>query len=224
MKKELKERASKLRLSGESVNNISKILGVAKSTVSVWTRGITLTDEQKEKLLKREIKDEQAIALSNFFKNKRMSFQQKGRDKIKLLEPLYIAGCMLYWGEGSKSINTCQLTNSELPMLVVFKNFLVKYFDVSDEMLSVNINAYTDLKSETEIKNYWLNGLNLPESSLKSTTWNCNPKSSKNVSKKLEYGTCAIRVYKTEIVQEILGAIQQFGDFQNIFWLIKKDA
>lgn len=224
MKTELKDKARKLRQQGMSVKQIAKQLKVANSTASLWTRGITLTDEQKQKLLTREITDEQAIAHSNFFKNKRLATQQKGKDLVKKGDPLYIAGCMLYWGEGSKSVNLCQMTNSELPMLKLFKEFLVKYFKITDDMISLSINAYTDLRSQTEINTYWLEGLGLPFSCLRAATWNQFPKSSKGKVRKSEYGTCSLRVNKTEIVQEIYGAIQEYAGFTNLDWLNGKNS
>jgi hypothetical protein len=216
---ELKEQAKQLRLQGVSIKQISVQLKVAKSTASLWTNGITLTPEQKQKLLTREITDERSTSRSNYFRMKRQSYQDKGKIRICQNEPLYVAGCMLYWGEGSKDINTCRMTNSELPMLLTFKKFLIEYFNVSNQDLTLKVNAYTDLHSQEDIEKFWLNGLDLPQSCLRKSLWNQYPKSSKNVARKLEYGTCALLINKTEIVQEILGAIQEFGKFENEKWL-----
>ena len=123
----IKEQAIQLRLQGISINKIAKQLNRAKSTISVWTRGVTLTQEQKISLDKREITDEQALAHSNIFRMRRQSYQNNGKVRIRQNDPLYIAGCMLYWGEGSKNINQCQMVNSELPMLLIFKSFLIKF-------------------------------------------------------------------------------------------------
>lgn len=224
MKTELKEKAKKLRQQGMSVKKIAKQLGIANSTASLWTRSITLTDEQKQKLLAREITDEQAIAHSNFFKDQRLSAQQKGRIRMRReKESLYLAGCMLYWGEGGKDVNVCQMTNSELPMLVLFKEFLREYWNVPNDVITVSINAYTDLHGQQEIEQFWLQGLKLPRSCLRAATWNQYPKSSKKVARKLEYGTCTLRVCKTEIVQEIFGAIQEYAGFTNLEWLNGKN-
>lgn len=216
---ELKEQAKQLRLQGVSIKQISTQLKIAKSTASLWTKGITLTPEQSQKLLTREITDEQALAHSNHFRMKRQSYQDKGKIRIHQNEPLYVAGCMLYWGEGAKDINVVRMTNSELPMLLLFKKFLIKYFDVSNQDLTLKVNAYTDFHSKEDIEKFWLNGLSLPKSCLRSSIWNQYPKSSKGVTRKLEYGTCVLTVCKTEIVQEIFGAIQEFGDFENEDWL-----
>lgn len=219
MTKDLKEKAIEMRKKGISIIKIGKELGVAKSTVSVWTRGVTLTQEQRHALAHRPCSTERAIAHSNTFKIRRLQFQEIGKEKIKKAEPLYIAGCMLYWGEGSKNINRCELVNSELPMLIVFKKFLLTYFDVSIEDLKLSINAYTDCHTEDDIKKYWLTNLELPDTCLKYTLWNQYPSSSKKKARKLEYGTCALAVYRTEVVQEIFGAIQEFGKFENEKWL-----
>lgn len=219
MKTELKSQAIQLRKQGLSINNISSQLGIAKSTVSLWTRGITLSEDQKQKLKTREFTDEQALAHSNHFRTKRQSYQDKGKIRIYQNDPLYIAGCMLYWGEGAKDTNVCRMTNSELPMIVIFKKFLTEYFGLSNKDFSIRINAYTDLRSQKEIENFWLDGLSLPKSCLRSSIWNQYPKSSKGVARKLEYGTCVLIVCKTEIVQEIFGAIQEFGSFNNEKWL-----
>ncbi|HKQ22292.1 MAG TPA: hypothetical protein VJS91_09655, partial [Nitrososphaeraceae archaeon] len=221
MKDELKEQAKLLRKQGISIIKIAKQLGVAKSSVSVWTKGITLSEKQKQQLLHREISDTRAISLSNTFKLRRQQYQDRGKERIKQGDPLYVAGCMLYWGEGSKEINQCRMVNSELPMLVIFKSFLEKFFDVSNDMLSIAINAYTDIRTQEEIENYWIDGLSLSKSSLKKSIWNQYPTSSKKKAKKSEYGTCALMVSRTEIVQEIFGAIQEFGEFSNENWLSK---
>ena len=55
-KYELKILARELRSKGESVGNIAKKIGVAKSTASLWVQDITLTKEQVEKIQKRWLK------------------------------------------------------------------------------------------------------------------------------------------------------------------------
>lgn len=153
------------------------------------------------------------------FREKRINFQNIGKVKIKQLEPLYIAGCMLYWGEGSKNKNSVIFTNSDPFMLILFKKFLQTYFEISNSEIAFSINCYTDLRSLEEIENYWLKILGLERSSLRKGQINNLPKSSKNKSKKSEYGTVRLIINNTRIVQEIFGAIQGFGDFENKEWL-----
>ena len=120
---------------------------------------------------------------------------------------------MLYWGEGSKSINTAQLVNSDSNLLILFKKFLYSFWDIGDDDITLNIHCYTDLHTVEEIENYWINKLSLSRNNLRKTIANNLPSSSKNSKKnKSEYGTARISVNKsTSIVQEIYGAIQEYG-------------
>lgn len=220
MKNLFKEKAIEMRKQGISIIKIANALGVSKSSVSIWVRGILLSDSQKIILQKRPTNIKRNVARSDHYKAKRLAAQNLGRKKIRLYEPLYVAGCMLYWGEGSKNKNRCEISNSELPMLVLFKKFLIQHFDVSIDDLKIAINAYTDFHSEEEIKKYWLTGLGLPDSSLGFTLFNQYPVSSKKKKvSQSEWGTCNLQLFKTSVVQEIFGAIQEFGSFKNDKWL-----
>ena len=55
-KSELKLKARKLRRSGISINKIAKKLTVSKSSVSIWTRDIFLSEGQLDKLRKSMVK------------------------------------------------------------------------------------------------------------------------------------------------------------------------
>jgi hypothetical protein len=153
------------------------------------------------------------------FKKKRFESQQIGREKIKLGDPLYIAGCMLYWGEGSKGTNSSALVNCDPYMLKLYLSFLRTYWDIDETRLAIRINCYTDLASIEEIENYWLKMLPIERSHFRGHTINNNPVSSKNIMKKSKYGTVTITYSDTKIVQEIFGAIQEFGGFTDERWL-----
>ena len=161
--------------------------------------------------------------ISKSFEIKRLEYQKRGAERIKLGEPLYVAGCMLYWGEGSKGINSVAMTNSDPNMLVLVKKFLTTYWNLLDSEYVININCYTDLHTLEEIEEYWIKTLSLTRSNLRKSTVNNLPKSSKNSkANKSEYGTVRLSVHKTEIVQEIFGAIQEFGSFAKSTWISHK--
>lgn len=214
-----REKAIQLRSQGMSIIKIAKQLGVSKSSVSVWTRDVNISAAQKTNLLSRPKNNLRSESHSMTFQLRRERFQERGRFAIQKNEPLYIAGCMLYWGEGRKDINVCSISNSELPMLCIFKKFLLQYFRVDNGDITISVNAYTDHRSKKEIEEYWMNGLSLTNANLRKGTWNQYPSSSKKSAEKSEYGTCTFSVCKTEIVQEIFGAIQEFGQFKNHKWL-----
>ena len=198
-------------------------MGCTKSSISLWTKDIILTKEQKYSLLYRKKNDTRSIANKIFHQKKRLEFQEKGKQKVLLGDSLYIAGCMLYWGEGTKAINQVSICNSDANILILFKRFLLECFGVNPQQLTLFINCHTDLHSKEEVENYWLNKLNIPKSCLRKTTITKeSDKRKANTSfkkKKLEYGIAQLRICKTEIVQEIYGAIQEFAQFQNDKWL-----
>lgn len=225
MKKDKKEEARKLRQKGLSVNEITQKLGVSKSSVSIWVRDISLTPEQIENLNNKNpfhINSRLgSIAMKNKFKDQRKSFQEEGKEMALNNGMLFSQGCMLYWGEGSKNRNSVQLCNSDPYLLRLFKNFLIKHFNIKEEEISLYINCYTGNGiSVEEIQEYWISILKLDKSNLRKTRIDQYPNSSKKTKKgKLPYGTCCLTVNRTDVLQKIYGAIQFYGGFIKDSWI-----
>lgn len=230
MKQKEKEKARILRKQGHSIREIKDILGVSKSSVSLWVRDVELTPEQIKRLenLKKDninkfIKGYAQSGKRNVnyqvYKKKRLEYQEEGRQKIK--DPRYISISMLYWGEGDKSKNTAGLSNSNPYMLILFIDFLKRYYKCRDEDIRIKINARLNNGiCKKEIEKYWLNKLCLPKSCLTKTTLNRHSHfSQKKKVGKLPYGTCRVQVYNTRIVQNIYGAIQEYGNFYEETWI-----
>ncbi|MFA5760137.1 MAG: helix-turn-helix transcriptional regulator, partial [Clostridia bacterium] len=221
MKNLERKKARELRKEkGLSVNYISKLLNVSKSSVSFWVKDIELTEEQKKELTKKTLSQ-----LKGANKNKilgierRRKYQEIGRIKAKTEEILFVQGCMLYWGEGAKG-RKIDFTNTDPLMIVLFVKFLKKYFNVKNEKIKIFINCYlnNNLTLE-EIKNYWLNLLKLDNRSLgKCYTKKGEIQDTGNV-KKYPYGTCKIVVYNLEIVQQIFGAIKEYTKDNSDRWI-----
>jgi len=71
-----------------------------------------------------------------------------------------------------------------------------------------------------EIEDFWLTTLGLPRTCLRKSIVNTYSKySQKKRKNKLPYGTCALVVHSTEIVQTIYGSIQEYGGFGRPEWL-----
>ena len=155
------------------------------------------------------------------FRKLREEYQQEGRKKAKELDPLHIAGCMLYWGEGTKSRNTLSMTNSDEAMLIFYLRFLKEQFGVKDQKISIHINCYTNngLTLE-EIESYWLKTLDLPYSCLRKSSVNNRPRNSKQQGRKLLYGTCKIMVHNVQILHHIYGAIQEYSGLDKPEWVL----
>ena len=129
MKIQSKEKAIEMRGRGFSIPFIATALNVSKSSVSIWVRDIALTEKQRSALSERcrVAGNSNGEKVSEIARNKRRAWQENGRKLAKEMEVDFIAGCMLYWGEGSKTKNSVQLVNSDINLLRVFLRFLHKY-------------------------------------------------------------------------------------------------
>jgi hypothetical protein len=128
---------------------------------------------------------------------------------------------MLYWGEGSKSRSSVELTNSDVSLVRVFADFLRQHFDVADESMRLRCNLFPDHDVHRRaIERHWLDALQLPESSLLDSFVNRYSKSSlRKRTNSLPYGTARLAVHSTRILQTIYGSIQELGDFDRPEWL-----
>jgi AcrR family transcriptional regulator len=225
MKTAERDMARKLRREGMSVREIERRVGVAKSSVSHWVRDIELSAEQRGELAARNGRHPNQLAgarrSSARHRAMRAGYQARGRELARRDDPLFAAGCMLYWAEGGKGRNAALLTNADPEVLRFFVRFLRRYFAVPDEQMNVYCNLFADhLPQQQEVEQFWLDTLELPASSLRKSQVNVYSKySQKKRQNRLPYGTCRVAVHRTHVVQAIYGAIQEIGGFERPEWL-----
>ena len=219
----VRECARNLRKRGLSYSEILKELPhkVSKSMLSYWTSDIKLTEEQQRRihLLNPTLNPLLREKVGNFNRKRwasiRQSFQLGGRTEAKKhIFDLHMAGCMLYWAEGSKCRNCLMFTNMDVNMMKLFVRFLRECYDVADNLIVLYINShYLSDKSEEDIKGYWTNELVLPISSVKQ--FNIERRVPKHRKKDYGYGICQIRVSDYELVQHIFGSIKEYAGINN---------
>lgn len=208
---------------GRSIKEIARLLGVSTSSVSHWVRDVELTDAQHSALQARNrLHERQRLAraaMAAKARARRVAAQQEGRRRARSLGRRYVAGCMLYWAEGSR--NRIVFTNSDPAMAQFFVEFIREFFDIDRERVRLTCNLFADHEArQQEIENFWLRTLGLPRSCLcKSTVNHYSRYSQKKRRNKLPYGTCRIVVHSTEIAQTIYGSIQELAGFDRPEWL-----
>jgi hypothetical protein len=217
---EQQQEARRLRTLGWSLKEIAEKLTVSKGSVSAWVRDVVLSDGQKTALYdRRSMAGKFAGARANRQKHKenRAVYQETGRVKAREGNPLHLMGCMLYWAEGAKSKNHLYFVNSDPHMMTLFMRFLREELDVANSDIVLYIHCHTQDDAEvTRIEQYWLELLQLSPECHRKTLYKKGSNSRRNV---LENGIGCIRVYKTELVMHIFGAIQEYGGFDNPNWL-----
>jgi transposase-like protein len=213
MKKQLKEKARYLRkVVGKSIKSIAKELGVSSSSVSIWVKDIELTKTQKQKL-KATMLNAGTKASAKMYREKRISCQKAGFSEIRE-NNLHLAGCMLYWGEGSKGKNSVVFTNSDPHMMNIFLRFLKECYGTNDENISVTCHSHVlSTKKLYEVEAYWLKVLNLPAECLRKGF--VETRIPKRKSVKYPYGICTLTVNKTDLVQRIFGSIKGYAGIQD---------
>ena len=214
-------RARHLRcVEGRSVKEIAKLVGVSQSSVSIWVRDIVLEEPLREALVERA-RNRRNRARSEYFRARRLAFQEDGRILARTGDPVHASGCMLYRAEGSKSRNAVQFVNSDPAMVEFFGKFLRDFYEVHDDVFRIDCNLFADhLHRQQEIEQFWLDTLELPTTCLRKSTVNVYSKHSKKKRRnRLPYGTVRVCVHSTRVVQSIYGSIQEYGGFERPEWL-----
>lgn len=217
MKTEERKEARKLREQGKSINEIVRLVGCGKGSVSRWVRDIVLSNEQLSQLMEKSGNGPilGGIKLKKIAEERHLGDRVLGAEKAKkfINDPLFVAGCMLYWAEGTKSANPA-FSNSDPEAHKLFISFIKKFWGVKNEDFVIFCRYYTDLANSEEIESFWLKVLELPQSCLRRSCVNYYPfgeRSSSMVKKRksgsLKFGTCRLVVFNRKIFDELMGAI-----------------
>ena len=211
-----KEDAIQLRKKGKSYNEISKQLGIPKSTLGGWFKKLPFSEIVKNNLVDKnrliwarniigynKSRPAQTLIRHNNFKSQaRTEFKKIRRD------PLFISGIMIYWGEGDKINNgRVSVANSDIKLIKIFKNFLRSVCHVEESRIKLQLFIYPNL-DEKECKQEWEKHLGLSEEHFIKTQ--VLPSRSKLTKNQLRYGILSIYTCSTELKIKILTWIEEF--------------
>jgi len=226
VKTDERDLARRLRRSeGLPIKEIARQIGVSISSVSTWVRDIELTAEQhlalraRNPAYNRQLSGWREAAARH--RANRVAAQESGRALARSGGRFHLAGCMLYWAEGSKGRNQLRFSNSDPEMIRFFVAFLKEYFQLDDRDIRITCHLFADhIERQREIERFWLNAAGLPEESLRRSVVNVYSRYSKRKRvNKLPYGTCRVVVSRTWLTQSIFGAIQEYASFDRAEWL-----
>lgn len=168
----MKPDAIKLRKKGFSIGRIEHHLGIPRSTLSGWLRGIELSREQKEKLT-QDWKNalvkarKKAVLWHNAQKEKRLkeakeqALKTVGTINIANKEILELALAILYMGEGAKSAVETAMGNSDPLILKFFLTALKIIYGLDPKKVKCQLNLRAD-QSPEKMKHFWSKELNVP--------------------------------------------------------------
>lgn len=212
-----KHLAIELRKKNLSYNEISRNLGVAKSTLCYWFQGLQWSKSIKEKLNKQNIRmagirmNKISIANKLKWEKWRAGYQKEARKDFEKLfiDPLFISGLSLYWGEGDSKLENgmVRLSNTDPRMIKVFSKFLKIICDVPENKIKVNLVLYPDL-SEDKCKDFWSEVSEIPQSNFYKT----QIIKGRHPTKRLKHGICALHVSSRGLKEKIMVWTSLFYD------------
>ena len=204
-----KEKAFELRRSGKSYKQIRDELGTPTSTLAGWFKHEPWSQEIKNRLSAE-------VSLSNPKKLELMAQANRERRKLKHEEyrtaavkefeklkddPLFLAGIMLYWGEGEKQQKSSQvrLGNSEPEMIKIFYLFLTRSLGLEPDKIFARLLLYPDLVDSVQ-KNFWSKVTGIPLERFKKSIYI----KGREPKKRLSYGVCTVVVSSRSLKERIL--------------------
>lgn len=208
-----KKHAVKLRRSGKSYLEISKIVGVPKSTLAGWFKNEEWSNKMKQKnLYTASIKARKHMIRMNGLRAVQLAqrYVDAKNEADKEFErhsttPLFTAALMLYLGEGDKSMdnNLVRITNVDPAVLRIFYLFVKRYCTEDEKRVRAWILLYPDLNPQI-CHEYWSRELGL---SLQNF-YKAQVIKGKHKTKKLHYGVGTITIGCKRLKVKILRWIE----------------
>ena len=207
--------AIKLRKQKKSYNEISKILGIPKSTMHYWFKENPWSEKIKRELMKKAWKlgKKQLKLMAKANKKKweewHKQCQQEAVKEFPSLKnnQLFLAGLMLYWGEGDSKMKNCQvrLSNTDPEMIRIFSLFLQKICKVPKNKIKIALILYPDL-DEQKCKKLWQKATGIPINQFTKAQFI----KGKHPTTRLSYGICNINLGSRELKEKIFTWIKLY--------------
>lgn len=167
-----KERARSLRKEGQSLRYIEDLLGVPRSTLNGWFRGIVLISNQRELLHKQwmnGLSKARVFAAISHTRAKRERilkasqeacgvFQRLDFKDISLLE---MSLAIFYLAEGAKKSEELCFGNTDVDILRYFLYGLERVYKIDRNSVRCALHLRYDQDAVT-VRNYWSKQLHIP--------------------------------------------------------------
>src|SRR3989344_2076172 len=194
--------ARRLRKQGKSIKEIEKLIGVRRSSISVWVRDISLTAAQKKRLAGQghslEVTERRRQSRLSNGTRLRTRFLQEGFRDIEAMKgiDLLMLGIGLYWGEGSKTNRgSIELSNTDPRIIQIYVLFLTSVFKFPMSKIHAHVGLHSHLSIE--------------KASMQRS------RSGRGERDQLPFGTFTVGVYNTAARVRLEGWIQ--GVYKRLF-------
>lgn len=190
-KDDLRKTAVAMRREGRSYREIQAVVGVAKSTLSLWLRDVPLSEDQQRALADRgpsSTRANAAAARANATR-RRSVVQAQAKAQITHLSEseLFVAGVVAYWAEGAKnkpwrSGQSVKFMNSDPELVRLFLAWL-RLIGVPVERLIFRLHIHASADA-SEAVSFWSEVVGAPKS---------------------QFGRCTIKTHNPKTVRKNVG-------------------
>lgn len=189
---ERSEVGRELRLAGLSYGEILELIPVPKGTLAGWCRDIELTSEQVAAIKDR--RGPRAGPRDTQWRRReeiaRIEAQAVAEAEYLIRDPFWVAGVVLYWGEGSKTQRELSMANSDPAALRLFIAWTRRFLEPQAEFtLKLNLHAGND---EHGARRYWRDQLRLENATFYKTF--IKPEGTGHRKNHLATGVCTARM------------------------------
>lgn len=191
---ETKNQIRLLRQKGHSLPEISRALGVSRTSVLRHIKGVEILPEHLS-----EWAGKRGGSRRIRLRKEALAFNE-GKElvgKLSLKEKLLIVSA-LYWAEGTKG--DFSLSNTDPKLIKVFVECMRELFHLKNDQIFINVRIYEDLDKD-KCLSYWSSVVRVPKEHLRGVNVLAGKKRGK-----LEYGMCRVRIAKGgDILKKIKG-------------------
>lgn len=200
--------AFELRKQGKTYREIENELSIARSTLCNWFRDVpwsahirkTNTDKHIKRSIEhlKKLNDGRRKWLNDFYTQ--LDIEAESEFRVYVNDPLFVAGLMLYAGEGDKSDNVAiRFVNSDLDLHKIFQVFIVKYLEKDVFKLKFSVLLYPDLDEDTCLLR-WSNEMNIKRENFYKT----QIIQGRHKTRKLQFGVGTIILVGTKYKRKLL--------------------
>ena len=186
-----------LRSLGLTYSEIQAVIPVPKGTLSNWSRDVTLTQNQIDAIKQRTGPHTQRGIPKDTQWRRRLEVEAIRDDarifaELHLNDSAFVGGVVLYWGEGSKTRNFLDLTNTDPAALRYFINWVRMYLD-DEAMFKLGLHLHEG-NDEEAAKRYWSEILDLRSARFGKTF--VKPAGTGHRKNHLPHGVCRVRTLR----------------------------
>lgn len=163
-----KKQAILLRQKGHTYNEILTVLPVAKSSLSLWLKGLALTSNEKKALKNRKDINilRGRIKVAGILRTRRLAQEKEQLFEARTVfdqysqTPLFHTGIALYWAEGGKRTSQWQFVNSDGDMVHLMVMWLLRFGNSKKEDLRFRLYIHKPYLSEA-CDEWWVKKLHI---------------------------------------------------------------